>query len=95
MNPVWSLVRTGGCFAGSAKRLPWLLIKHRDNLASNGDVVIDEPRSATTGRLLAEIARDGGGDIEKATAGDPVARAKAANRNSGPSHRQSRKRQAK
>jgi bifunctional non-homologous end joining protein LigD len=88
----WVLVRTGGRFAGSAKRLPWLLIKHRDNLASNGDVVIDEPRSATSGRLLAEIARDGGGDVEKATAGDPVARSKAANRSPGPPRRHARNR---
>src|SRR6202140_2458984 len=61
----WVLIRTGGGFAGSAKRAPWLLIKHRDRVASSGDITLEQPRSAGTGRLLAEIARDAGGNVEK------------------------------
>jgi hypothetical protein len=30
------------------------------------------PRSVVSNRLLAEIARDGGGDVEKAATGDPT-----------------------
>jgi bifunctional non-homologous end joining protein LigD len=90
----WVLVRTGGRFAGSAKRAPWLLIKHRDRFASSGDITLEQPRSAVTGRLLAEIARDAGGNVEKAAAGDPVARStsKAGTRSSGPRRRPARKR---
>jgi bifunctional non-homologous end joining protein LigD len=75
----WVLVRTHGY--GSSSKTSWLLIKHRDNFASNSvDVVQDMPRSAVSKRLLAEIARDGGGDVEKAATGDPTVRppAKAA-----------------
>jgi len=35
------------------------------------DVTVEEPRSALRHRLLADIARDEGGDIEKASTGDP------------------------
>jgi bifunctional non-homologous end joining protein LigD len=68
----WVLVRTRG-FGGS-KRPSWLLIKHRDEFASARDVTADEPRSAVSKRLLAEIARDEGGDIERAATGDPKPR---------------------
>jgi bifunctional non-homologous end joining protein LigD len=67
----WVLVRTRG-FARS-NRPSWLLIKHRDPLASKRDITIDAPRSAISNRTLAEIARDGGGDVAKAAAGDPPA----------------------
>jgi bifunctional non-homologous end joining protein LigD len=65
----WVLVRTRG-FGHNADR-SWLLIKHRDKFASQGDVTLLQPRSIVSGKLLAEIARDGGGDIEKAASGDP------------------------
>jgi hypothetical protein len=35
---------------------------------------MEEPRSITSKRLLADIARDGGGDVEKAATGDPAAK---------------------
>jgi bifunctional non-homologous end joining protein LigD len=66
----WVLVRTGGRYGGG-KRASWLLIKQRDRFASTKDITLEEPRSALTRRLLAEIARDEGGNVEKAAAGDP------------------------
>jgi bifunctional non-homologous end joining protein LigD len=65
----WVLVRTRGF--GSAADRSWLLIKHRDKYASTRDITADEPRSILTKRLLADIARDGGGEVEKAATGDP------------------------
>jgi bifunctional non-homologous end joining protein LigD len=67
----WVLVRTHG-YGGSSKT-SWLLIKHRDEFAGTGvDITQEMPRSAVSKRLLAEIARDGGGDVEKAATGDPT-----------------------
>jgi bifunctional non-homologous end joining protein LigD len=66
----WVLVRTRG-FGG--QRSSWLLIKHRDRFASTEDITVAEPRSALSGRLLAEIAQAAGGDAAQAAAGDPVA----------------------
>jgi bifunctional non-homologous end joining protein LigD len=68
----WVLVRTKLGYARSSNP-QWLLIKHRDRYASTGDVLIDQPRSVASGRLLAEIARDEGGHVEKAAKGDPGA----------------------
>jgi bifunctional non-homologous end joining protein LigD len=51
----------------------WLLIKHRDEFASSEDVAEKEPRSVVSNRLLIEIARDEGGNMEKAATGDPQA----------------------
>jgi bifunctional non-homologous end joining protein LigD len=88
----WVLVRTRG-FGG--KRSSWLLIKHRDRFASDKDVTLEEPRSASTGRLLAEIAQAAGGNVEKAAAGDPAAaspKAKAAARASRVARASPRKR---
>ena|SRR5258708_7413365 len=65
----WALVRTKGY--GSRADKSWLLIKHRDKFASTKDITAEEPRSVVTGKLLAAIAREGGGDIEKAATGDP------------------------
>ncbi len=59
----WVLVRT--------RRGGWLLIKHRDAAASTEDVTYTRPRSVVSGRTLAEIARDEGGDVPTAAAGDP------------------------
>ena len=73
----WVLVRTRG-YRGSAKRADqtskrssWLLIKHRDAYASKEDITLEAPRSALSGRTLAEIARDEGGDVARAATGDP------------------------
>ncbi len=60
----WTLVRTGP--------QKWLLIKGRDADADTTDVTAAQPRSVRTKRLLAEIARDEGGDVEKAATGDPA-----------------------
>jgi bifunctional non-homologous end joining protein LigD len=64
----WVLVRTRGYSRGA-----WLLIKHRDRYASTVDITEAKPRSVASGRLLAEIARDEGGDENRAAAGDPPA----------------------
>ncbi len=68
----WVLVRTRG-FGGSSKPT-WLLIKHRDKYATSNDITLTQPKSAVSGRLLAEIAREGGGDVELAATGDPSGR---------------------
>ncbi|HZC36739.1 MAG TPA: DNA polymerase ligase N-terminal domain-containing protein [Chthoniobacterales bacterium] len=68
----WALVRTAAY--GGRKGKSWLLIKHRDRYASTVDITIDRPRSVLTRRLLAEIARDSGGDVIKAADGDPAVR---------------------
>ena len=74
----WVLVRTHGFGSSSGKS--WLLIKHRDEFASSEDIVATEPKSAVSKRLLADIARDAGGDVEKAATGDPGAQTKPAER---------------
>jgi len=67
----WVLVRTRGRYQGG--RSSWLLIKHRDEFARAGDIAEEEPRSVVSRRLLVEIARDEGGNMEKAATGDPPA----------------------
>jgi bifunctional non-homologous end joining protein LigD len=64
----WVLVRTHG-FGGKPS---WLLIKHRDQYASAKDVTEEEPYSVVSRRLLADIARQGRGNVEKAATGDPA-----------------------
>jgi bifunctional non-homologous end joining protein LigD len=76
----WVLVRTHGYGSSSGKS--WLLIKHRDEFASTEDIVTTEPKSALSKRLLADIARDSGGDVEKASTGDQQTQTKAAGRKS-------------
>ena len=66
----WVLVRTRGRFGGSSKPT-WLLIKHRDKYASDADINQTKPKSALSGRLLADIAKENGGDVEEAATGDP------------------------
>lgn len=66
----WVLVRTGGRGGGRDQR-SWLLIKHRDEAASEQDVAETQPYSVASGRLLAQIAHDEGGDVAKAASGDP------------------------
>ena len=70
LQGAWVLVRTRG-FGKNPSGPAWLLIKHRDQYASAKDVTQEEPRSVTSRRLLAEIARDEGGDVERASQGDP------------------------
>ena len=65
------LVRTKGLRGSSGRAPAWLLIKHRDAEATTEDVTLRKPCSAVTGRSLAQIARDEGGDVEKAATGDP------------------------
>ena len=62
----WTLVRTG------ARK--WLLIKGRDKYARATDITQTRARSVRTKRLLAQIARDEGGNVEKAATGDPPPR---------------------
>src|SRR5437773_6704406 len=59
----WTLVSTGD--------RKWLLMKRKDEYASTEDIEETQPRSVRTKRLLADIARDAGGDVEKAATGDP------------------------
>ena len=66
----WVLVRTRG---GSSARPAWLLIKQRDEFASAEDILATEPRSVVSNRLMAEIAWQEGGDVEKAASADPPA----------------------
>jgi bifunctional non-homologous end joining protein LigD len=75
----WVLVRTRGF--GGKRDTSWLLIKHRDQFASGKDVTLERPRSALTNRLLAQIARDGGGDVERASTGDPAKKRKTESKN--------------
>ena len=61
----WALIRTRG-------PRQWMLFKRTDRYASKDvDVAAEKPRSVLTRRLLAGIARDEGGDVEKARTGDP------------------------
>jgi bifunctional non-homologous end joining protein LigD len=69
----WALVRTGGRRGGARDDRSWLLIKHRDDAASEEDVTETQPYSVASRRLLAQIAHDEGGDIAKAASGDPPA----------------------
>jgi bifunctional non-homologous end joining protein LigD len=72
----WVLVRTKGGFGGSSKP-QWLLIKHRDQYASTDDVLAKKPRSVSSNRLMADIARDSGGNIAKAAKADPPSTARS------------------
>jgi bifunctional non-homologous end joining protein LigD len=75
----WVLVRTRGgpsartAAGGPSAKSAWLLIKHRDRFASDEDIAATRPRSVVSRRLLAEIAWQEGGDVERAATGDPTA----------------------
>jgi bifunctional non-homologous end joining protein LigD len=62
----WVLVRTRGRESNS-----WLLIKHGDDGATAADIVETAPRSVRSKRLMAEIAFDEGGDVQRAAGSDP------------------------
>ena len=70
LKGAWVLVRIRG-YGKVPPGSAWLLIKHRDQFASAKDVTEEEPRSVASRRLLADIARDGSGDMERASQGDP------------------------
>jgi bifunctional non-homologous end joining protein LigD len=72
----WVLVRTRG-FGSSPSKTSWLLIKHRDKFAATRDITTTEPKSVKSHRLLADIAREGGGNVEHAATGDPPAKKKS------------------
>lgn len=63
LKGMWNLRRWG--------ERKWLLRKKRDEHASTDDITLAAPRSVKTKRLLAQIARDEGGDVAKARTGDP------------------------
>jgi bifunctional non-homologous end joining protein LigD len=65
----WALVRTKSY--GKSGKTAWLLIKHRDEFASKKDITKEKPKSVLSGRLLRDIAAEGGGDVAKAATGDP------------------------
>src|SRR6202162_510039 len=67
----WVLVRTRGY--GRSSDRSWLLIKHRDQYVSTRDVT-EDARSVISKRLMADIAREGGGDVAKAATGDPTSK---------------------
>jgi bifunctional non-homologous end joining protein LigD len=56
---------------GRSDRPAWLLIKHRDVEATDEDLALTRPRSVVSGRLLAVIAWQEGGDVAQAATGDP------------------------
>jgi len=75
----WVLVRTRGS-------RQWLLIKHRDQYASEEDLTITRPLSVVSGRTMADIARAAGASprqLEKAAAEDPVIPPAAAQQETG------------
>jgi bifunctional non-homologous end joining protein LigD len=81
----WVLVRTRGF--GSKAHKSWLLIKHRDRFASSREITVEKPRSAVSSRLLADIAREEGGDEERASTGDPASKARQKSKANRPSNR--------
>lgn len=70
----WVLVRTRGT-------RQWLLIKHRDDYASDEDITVTRPRSVVSGRTMAEVARAAGAtprQLQQAAGADPPEAAAAA-----------------
>jgi bifunctional non-homologous end joining protein LigD len=79
----WVLVRT-------RRERQWLLIKHRDQYASDEDLTIRRPLSAVSGRTMAEIAQAAGASsrqLEQAATADPVSARAAAGRRTAPRRR--------
>lgn len=65
----WVLVRT--------RNRQWLLIKHRDQSASNEDVTVAKPRSAVSRRTLAGIARSAGASAKQLAQAEEADRSSA------------------
>jgi len=76
LKGAWALVRTR--LGAGTRKASWLLIKHRDEWASTGDVTATAPRSAISRRTLAQIAAAHGGDVAAAAEGDPAPRRRRA-----------------
>src|SRR5204863_9095614 len=55
----WVLVRMKGDRYGG-KRTNWLLIKHRDEFAKEGEDILEEDRSVASGRTMDQIAQGKG-----------------------------------
>jgi bifunctional non-homologous end joining protein LigD len=66
----WALIRTKG-MRGSSDRSSWLLIKHRDQYATEVDITSAKPRSVISRKRMAQIASAAGGDVGKAAKADP------------------------
>jgi bifunctional non-homologous end joining protein LigD len=56
MHGSFALIRMKFARDGSSSKPQWLLIKHRDEFASDGDVVADNMTSVDTSRTMEEIA---------------------------------------
>jgi len=72
----WVLVRTRGRTSRQ-----WLLIKHRDQYASDEDLTETKPLSVVSGRTMAEIAVAAGSSprqLQQAAGADPVSAVRAA-----------------
>jgi len=82
----WVLVRTRG-------GRQWLLIKHRDEHASQEDLTVSKPRSVVSGRTMAQIGGAAGASprqLQQAVGADPAAPPPAPRprRTAGPAARQ-------
>jgi bifunctional non-homologous end joining protein LigD len=89
LNGEWILVRTG-----ARGQRTWLLMKHGAEAGTAADVLERAPRSVKSNRLMAEIAFDEGGDVERAARTDPPASIRALLRDPDLSKRTPRKRPA-
>src|SRR4030088_2583794 len=58
MHGSYALIRMKFARDGSSSKPQWLLIKHRDELASDQDVVAENLTSVDTGRTMEEIASE-------------------------------------
>ena len=70
LNGSFALVRMKFGERSSSDKPQWLLIKHRDEFASDSDVVADNLTSVTTGRTMEEIA-EGRGRVWKSNRAAP------------------------
>jgi bifunctional non-homologous end joining protein LigD len=79
----WVLVRTRGT-------RQWLLIKHRDEYASDEDIAVTRPLSAVSERTMAAIARAAGAtprQMEQAAGTDPPVASEATKKERTPARR--------
>jgi bifunctional non-homologous end joining protein LigD len=83
----YALIRMKFARNGSSSKPQWLLIKHRDEFASDGDVVAENMTSVDTGRSMEEIA-SGKSKVWRSNrepkAAATLSRAKLASRKSAP-----------
>lgn len=86
----WMLVRRGGTTPSDEDKPQWLLFKEQDDVArpeAEGDVLVEQPLSVSTGRDLDEIASDRDREWSSAgeTNGTPASRGATARSASGKS----------